>query len=776
MKKTVIIILVAVCLIIGIGTFVYIFARRATSSEAIKNRLLGMMKQFGDTEIDSVRMDFLEGITIENLSFVGTTEDTRGKSLKIPRIVLKHDPQGLIKGQFVITNAIVIAPELTVEKPTDIWSLLDTIKVNFDRAEVPAYINVLRQGVEIRDLKIHIKEDPPTSSPEIKLSGINIIFLPYAGSFKDIIIKGSIDDELLGNYSFTMKLFPEVPRLDIEACANNVMMNEEFCGRFPYIGKMLWGNYRPVGKVNVACNARFDFKDKQKMMDYGISVNLNGLKAMYNYWPVQLYGLNGEVELSPSKVYLRGIVGYIKGGESASQAELNGEFDLYGSKKTFTVKTANLFMNQELLKNIPDVGEKVFSKIQPSGLIDLTFQYNEGEKQKHDYFLGVSCKDLKMKPQDFPLPISHVTGECNLANNIMVFRNASGFIECGDQSIFTEMNGVYDLQSSRKIFNFHAPNVSITESLLKNLPNASIGEKLWTHLRPAGKVGISGNYQGFAEQKDSKYTMEVELKGCEILAGIYKIPLWGMEGRLEFNKEGLMGKHIHARCCGGQVEGCLFFKTDNNPIQYEGEVNFSRIALEELDHKIGKKESALSGLLYGNVKFHGSGTDPKGFSAEGKVDVNEGYLSDVPVILNIFNVLNLSLPKKENFHSAKVKFNVKDGVIHIDEGMVYSDTIEVSGRGNIHFNGDVHLDAAAGFNKGFFSQLPIVGKFFDLIVGGVRKQLTMVEIKGTFSNPKTHSVPFKPFTRSIGSMFEILPKHELNTTSGGEKKEEAREL
>lgn len=776
MKKSVIIILVAVCFVIGVGTFVYIFARRATSDETIRNRLLGMMKEFGDTEIESVHIDFLEGITVENFSFVGTTKDTRGKELKIPRIILKHDPQSLIKGQFVINNAIIIEPELTVEKPTDIWSLLDAIKVNFDKAITPPYMNVLRQGIEIRDLKIHIKEDPQTSSQEIKLSGMDIMFLPYAGSFKDIIIKGSIDDEFLGNYSFTMKLFPDGPRLDIEACAINVMMNEEFCGRFPYIGKMLWEDYKPVGRVNASCNARFDNKDKQKKMDYVIRVNLHGLKAMHKYLPEPIYDLNGELELNPARIYLRGIEAYIKCGKSASLAKLSGAFDLYGSKKTFAIKINNLFMSQELLKKVPDIGEQVCTKIQPSGLVDLTFQYNEGENQKRDYYLNVNGKGLEMRLADFPLPISSVTGEFNLANNIMVFKNASGFIACGDQFVFTEMNGVYDVNSNRKIFHFHAPNVSITESFLKNLPNTVMGEKIWTHLRPAGKVGMSGTFQGFIEQKDFSYTMEMELKGCEILAGIYKIPLWGMEGRIEFNKGGLLGKHIRARCCGGQVEGNLVFKTDTNPNQYEGVVNFSRIALEELAHKIGNKENALSGLLYGNVKFQGSGIDPKSFSAEGKVNVNEGYLSEVPIILNIFNVLNLSLPKKESFHSAKVKFNVKDGVVHIDEGMVYSDTVELSGRGDIDFHGDVHIDVAAGFNKGFFSQLPIVGKFFDLIVGGVRKQLTMVEIKGTFSNPEIHSVPFKPFTRSIGSMFDILPKHELNTTSDSENKVEAKEL
>jgi hypothetical protein len=170
------------------------------------------------------------------------------------------------------------------------------------------------------------------------------------------------------------------------------------------------------------------------------------------------------------------------------------------------------------------------------------------------------------------------------------------------------------------------------------------------------------------------------------------------------------------------------------------------------------------------MKFQGRGTDPKNFYAEGKININEGSLSEVPIILSVFNFLNLRLPKKESFHSAKATFVVKDGIIHVEDGRVYSDTIELNGRGNINFNGEVHIDVVAGFNKGLFSQLPVVGRFIDLVVGGVRKQLTMVEIKGTYSNPESHSVPFKPLTRSIKSMFDVLPKEAHETITDTESK------
>ncbi|HHT9128393.1 MAG TPA: hypothetical protein ACFYEE_06475, partial [Candidatus Wujingus californicus] len=337
MKKKIIIAAIIVCVIFGITGTGYFLFKKSISDKTVKARLLTALGKYGDVTIDSVHMDIIEGITIDNLSFTGTSEDLKGKSIVIPKIILKHNPQSLIKGNLNIINVVAISPELTIEKPMDIWTLLDTIKSNFDKAGIQPYVEVLNQGIEVRNLKVHIKENPQTNNPEIKLAGIDISFQPYAGSFKDIIIKGNIDDEFMGNYSFSMRLYPNIPKLDIEASANNIVLSESFLNRFPYIGKALWDKYKPNGKINVTCRTSFDNRIKQKYMDYIININLNGIEVMYADWPFLIYNLNGAVELNTKNLYLKGIVGYIKSGDSTSQAEFKGEFDLHGTKKTFVM-------------------------------------------------------------------------------------------------------------------------------------------------------------------------------------------------------------------------------------------------------------------------------------------------------------------------------------------------------------------------------------------------------------------------------------------------------
>ncbi|MBM4055625.1 MAG: hypothetical protein FJ264_13385 [Planctomycetes bacterium] len=763
MKKIVLIIFICFLLaIIGAGITGYIFIGKLTSDRAIKNRIVDAFQSFGDIKIESAHFDFVEGITIDNITLVGKSSGIlEHKVFKCPKVIIKYDQKSLLKRELNIVKIIAIKPELTVEKPTSIWSLLDGIKEGIESAKLPAFADILRQGIEIRGLKLHVRENPEIHYPEVKLSGINLSFIPFAGSLENIMARGTINDKHLGNYSLSIELRPYMPYLSIALDSRNTTLNEEFLSRLPYIGKQLWDDYQPKGKVNISCIATFNNKNNLKQMDYDFNINLNSLDVVYRDWSLPLYNLNGILELNNNKLYLEDITGYIKNDTYTSQVDLKGTFNLSGKEKTLVANVPNLFLNKNFLENIPRFGKEVWAKIQPTGLADVAFQYSEGEDTEGSVFLVVNCKDIAINSPDFPFPLSYVNGPIKLCNNIILLKNTGGFAMCNNQSVFMEINGIYDIETERKIFNIDIPNVYIAKDFLEAISDKiAINHELWNILNPHGKVDIGIVFQGFKEAEKNDLNVEVSLKDCEISNDKYKFALWGMEGRLEIDKEQISSKHIDAKCFGGHVEGSLSVKTNTEPYEYAGELIFSRIMLEDLAKKINHNEKQWAGLLGGRVKYWGHGADPKDFFAEGQLNVTNGYLSDIPIILSIFKFLNLRLPQKESFHTAKINFSVKDNTVNIIEGKIFSDTIELAGRGTIGFDGKLDATVVTGLDKGFLSQLPIVGNLFDLVVSGVRKQLTIVEIKGTFLNPEIHPVPFKPFRKSIQNMFEVLPKTE----------------
>ena len=160
---------------------------------------------------------------------------------------------------------------------------------------------------------------------------------------------------------------------------------------------------------------------------------------------------------------------------------------------------------------------------------------------------------------------------------------------------------------------------------------------------------INANFQQFKEQKDNDYSVELHLKDCDITDGKYKIPFRGVGGRVEVNKKGFSSKHIEAKCYGGHIEGTLSVETATEPYLYSGEMNFSRVELKDLIQKIANTDKTWSGKLSGNIVFQGTGTDTNSICADGQIQIDEGHLSDVPIVLSIFNILNLSIPKKKAF-------------------------------------------------------------------------------------------------------------------------------
>jgi len=770
MKKILFIIFISFFVVFLVaGIYGYILFRKATSDEAIRNRLLNSLQSFGEIEIGHAHLDILDGIIIDDITLNGGSDILQDKTININKLVLKYNHLSLLKGQFNISNIVVINPELIVEKTISIWALLNELKEIFEKAELPVFTDVLQHGVEMRNLKLWVKKDP-----KIEVSGINIKFLPYAGSFENIKIRGRINDARLGNYAFSMRYRPYVPHLDVELNANNLMMNKEFLARFPLYGEELWDEYKPNGKVNVSCSASFDNKDNQEKTDYNIHLHLNSLDLFYKPFAFPVHNVNGDVELSDEKLFLRDIIGYIKSGNYTSQLNFNGSLDLFGPKNTLVLNVPNLFINQELLKKFPQIDEQLRSEIQPTGLADVTFQYNKVREQKDNFFLVVDCKGVDVSLPGIPFPLLHVNGQIKVCNDIMLFKNIVGFLRCGEQPVFTEISGIYDTKSTRNNFYVRIPDLNITKDILLNtLPDKETVRKIWKILKPRGKVGLFGNFQGYKEEKKNEFSLEVDLKDCEITNEKYKLFLWGIGGLLEINNEQFRGRHIDAKCCGGNVEGTIWVKTEVQPYRYEGTLNFSRIILEEFVKKLVEEEKPWTGLLDGRIQYHGSGSNIKDFQATGQINVTNGYLSEVPIILSIFNFLNLQFPQKESFRSARVKFEIKDGEFHIIEGKISSDSVEVVGKGTISFEGNLDLTVVTGISKGTISKLPIVGKLYDFIVGGVRKQLTVVEIKGTFLEPKSHLVPFKPFTQSIKSLFDILPEAEKKRKEEEKKAETA---
>ena len=302
----------------------------------------------------------------------------------------------------------------------------------------------------------------------------------------------------------------------------------------------------------------------------------------------------------------------------------------------------------------------------------------------------------------------------------------------------------------------------------------------WLKIEPVGRVNVALEDEINSVNGKDKHTITIDAMGCEV--GLNNLParigsggpvrITDIDGRINIEDGQLTSRNFIGIFNGGNVNGLIKLDRTTPNGAYAGNLNFEKVSLQKLMENFVKDKQKWTGECEGNVEFQGEGKGLKNLTAKGRAKLREGYLSEVPVLLSILKLLNLSIPKKETFHTANIKYSIKDKVIHVEELEVFSDSVELGCIGTAGFDGAIDLTVVAGFNKETFSQIPFIGGLMDFVVGGVRKTLTKVQITGTLSDPKSTMIGLKPFTHPIKSIFDVLSKTKEDKEEGTKQEDE----
>ena len=338
----------------------------------------------------------------------------------------------------------------------------------------------------------------------------------------------------------------------------------------------------------------------------------------------------------------------------------------------------------------------------------------------------------------------------------------------GDQLARTVCDGEYILKSNDKKTLFNVFDLMVTQEYLDKFPE--LIKKDWFKIEPVGWANVTLDDEvNNADGKD-RHSIIIDAKGCKVDLNNFPLTISDVDGRISIVGGQLAGRKINGTYCGGRINGSIEVDRTSQNGEYSGKFHFEKVSLQKLMESFIKEQQKWIGVCEGNIEFQGKGEDLKNFTAQGSAKLREGQLAEVPVLLSILKLLNLSLPKKESFHTANLKYSVKDKIVNIEELEVFSDSVELGCIGTIGFDSTIDLTVVAGLNRETFSQIPFIGGLMDFVVGGVRKKLTKVRITGTLSKPDSEMVGLKPFTYPIKSIIDVLSHAGGNKEEDGEKK------
>ena len=146
----------------------------------------------------------------------------------------------------------------------------------------------------------------------------------------------------------------------------------------------------------------------------------------------------------------------------------------------------------------------------------------------------------------------------------------------------------------------------------------------------------------------------------------------------------------------------------------------------------------LAGRMNGTIALTGVGTDRKDLRGNGSLVISPAALYELPVIVQVFNVLLLTPADKTAFKEARFAFSIGGGHVHFDQITLEGDAINLLGRGRVNFDGNVDLEFGSRMGR---RSLPI--PIVQNLIGEATKGVVGVRVTGTLDAPdsKLRSLP-----------------------------------
>lgn len=539
---------------------------------------------------------------------------------------------------------------------------------------------------------------------------------------------------------------------------SNVTGTEELVRMIPRVGDKVWTDYKPTGRVDVS--ATCIVKDNKVKPD-SITIDLRDARATYIRWPLPVHSATGRLEISEGNLYIKKLHGYLGEGHSTS-LDLQGQISLKGTNGVFNVNVSNISVTEKIIKMIPSFGQRIWLEYMPEGRCDAAVTCNVKDK-KINYDAIIDLRDMYFLCDRWPFPIVGANGKIEYSGNNLYFRGVNGYMVTGMltngnklSTAHFNLGGSVNVAEPSCLLSFEMANLVVGEPLVRKIPG--IGDKLWETFKPRGRVDVRMDYRISDGSKRPEVYTDINCKEVEILCVKLPVPVSNLSGFIETDGSMVYTRELKGRTCNGDVSVVLGLDLGSSPIQYKLKLNFTNADLSEFVKVALKSDKQWSGFISGQSEFYCKGSGTENIRGKGEIDLRDGNIFDMPVILSFFKVLNLSSPAKDIFHTVHVEYTIGNGIIHIEKAKLISDTVEISGTGDVGLDGKLNMLAIVEFrNTSFLDGIPIFGEIKDFLIGGIIRRLTKFEIKGTVTNPKTKTVSLEALKYpSPKNVFELL--------------------
>ncbi len=206
----------------------------------------------------------------------------------------------------------------------------------------------------------------------------------------------------------------------------------------------------------------------------------------------------------------------------------------------------------------------------------------------------------------------------------------------------------------------------------------------------------------------------------------------------------LLLDEVQAKAYGGALWANARIGVDSN-VSYSAEAHIVGVSLRGLadDAEGDSRGRGPRGELYGSVKFAGERGKPEQRSGRGTMRAVDGSLANVPLILQLAQIMQLTVPLRGELDHADIVFFI-DGDRAVFERILLESTIGSAAALQLFGSGELNLRTFE-LDTRFRSRSGML--LIRDLVGGLSDQLYMIEVTGTLASPRARVVPLPGLTQ-----------------------------
>ncbi len=524
----------------------------------------------------------------------------------------------------------------------------------------------------------------------------------------------------------------------------------------PEASRRLGLRARPMGKADFHAALRRPLGEEK--VHNVFTVDFREMAVKYDLFPYPLEDVSGTLVFHPDHWECRGFRGRHAGGEILVEGRSHGTPPpppgMVADPRTagrradrvhLLIRGRSINLDNEFGQALAPPGQpdrqalfNAWLTLRLAGRMNFTAEVIDRPGQPQDIDVGVEIQGCTLKPTFFDYALEQVAGSVRYSHSCVYlhdFRARHGKAALGLTA------GVIQLKPGGGflawLHNIRAQELVPDEAFLGALPEPMRKALLPLHL--AGRLDVDTKltldaapgqgplkvwWDGGALLHDSSLKAGVELTGVQgqvschghhdgrqmrgvtggILlrqAGVLGQPLTNLSGRLEVWPDApdvLRLYDFKADLFGGTLSGEGRIDV-GQVMRYDVKLDALGLKLEDFGRRnLGSSapEAQLEGPARASLHLMGEGNDLLGLKGNGRIDVYNGKIGRLPLLLDLLKAFGLRLPDRTAFEQAHVMFAVEGPQVRVGKLDLYGNAISLRGRGTVDLDGNnLNLDFTA---------------------------------------------------------------------------------